>query len=242
MAKNPLSCGSQCNRVTLIILNIIFLLCGIALFVVGLIFRFGGDSLKKDVRAFFSDIDIIGYDFYDLVEAIAIIFIVMGAIIIGFSLLGFIGAACYVRWVLIFYAVLVFIILALELAGVILFFIVRKDMEKALRVGMEESIKKANEGQKDFKDAAEYMFLTFDCCHVTDKRLNYTDGNTSNDQCSTSKTEYGVDCYDSFTTLLKRYQGALVGVCIGVMCIQLMIIILACCLCRAFEKRNAQLV
>ncbi|WAR05331.1 CD9-like protein [Mya arenaria] len=210
MAKNPLSCGQQCTRVTLIALNVLFLLCGIALFVVGLVFRFGGNGLKEEIKPAFENIEINGYEFYDLVNSLAIIFIVAGAVVIVFSFLGFVGAACYVRGALVVYAVLICLALALELAGVILFFVLKNDFEKALKIGMQESIQRANEGDSDYRKGTEYLFES--------------------------------DCYDAFTDWLKNYQGALVGVGIAVIIIELLCVILSCWLCRVITKRSSELV
>ena len=74
---------------------------GIALFVVGLVFRFGGDALKEDIKPAFENININNYDLYTLISSLAIIFIVAGAVVILFSFIGFIGAACFVKGALI---------------------------------------------------------------------------------------------------------------------------------------------
>ncbi|XP_052803618.1 tetraspanin-19-like [Mya arenaria] len=242
MAKNPLSCGQQCTRVTLIALNVLFLLCGIALFVVGLVFRFGGNGLKEEIKPAFENIEINGYEFYDLVNSLAIIFIVAGAVVIVFSFLGFVGAACYVRGALVVYAVLICLALALELAGVILFFVLKNDFEKALKIGMQESIQRANEGDSDYRKGTEYLFESFECCHVSQERHNYTEGNSAQDVCNTASNTYQVDCYDAFTDWLKNYQGALVGVGIAVIIIELLCVILSCWLCRVITKRSSELV
>lgn len=78
-----------------------FQLLGIALFVIGLVFRFGGDQVKEDIRPAFENITVNSYDLYSLINSLAIIFIVAGAVIIVFSIIGFIGAACFVKVALI---------------------------------------------------------------------------------------------------------------------------------------------
>lgn len=79
----------------------VFQLCGIALFVLGLVFRFGGSELKEDIKPALADIEVSGHDLYAAFNALAIIFIVAGAVVIVFSIIGFIGACCFVKIALI---------------------------------------------------------------------------------------------------------------------------------------------
>lgn len=239
MARNPLSCGAKCSRITLICFNIIFLLLGIALFVLGLVFRFGSNTVKDELKPAFDNISVGDYKLYDIINSLAIIFIIIGAIIIGISFIGFVGAACYVKAALIIYAILVGLWLALELAGVIIFFIVRDKLESQVKDGMEKSVKEANNRKADYQKATEFMFVTYECCKVNNERLA-TPGTTS-DICQPTKSTYMTDCYDSFTNWLKKYQAACVGVCIASMVVQLLLIILACWVCRAVSKK-AQMV
>ncbi|XP_045209470.2 tetraspanin-7-like [Mercenaria mercenaria] len=238
MAKNPLSCGAQCSRITLITLNVIFLLLGIALLILGLVFRFGGSELKEDIEPTFKDISINDYDLYSLLNSLAIIFIVVGAVVILFSFLGFVGAVCLVRAALVIYAILIGICLALELAGVILFFVLRSEMTKAVRLGMKESIEKANEGKDDYLKATQYMFKTFECCHVDNEHLPASNLGEATSTCLTTGNKYSVDCYDAFTDWLESYQIAFVVVGICGMVIQLLLIVFACWVCRSSRKEE----
>ena len=72
----------------------IFQLCGIAFLILGCIFRFGDKALKDDIKKAFEDVEISGYNAYDLLNGIAIIFIVAGVVVILISFLGFVGACC----------------------------------------------------------------------------------------------------------------------------------------------------
>ena len=72
-----------------------------ALLILGLVFRFGGSELKEDIEPAFKDIEINNYDLYTLLNSLAIIFIVIGAVVILFSFLGFVGAVCLVKGALV---------------------------------------------------------------------------------------------------------------------------------------------
>lgn len=238
MARNPLSCGAQCSRISLIVFNILFMLIGIALFVLGLVFRFGGKEVKEEIRPTFEDIKISDYDLYNLLNSLAIIFIIIGAIIIFFSLIGFVGAVCYVRVALVIYAILIGISLALELAGVILFFVLRGELEDAVKEGMKKSVQKANAGDPDYLKATQYLFYTYECCKVESERLdNSTKLGQASETCNIQGNNYNTDCYEALTDWLKQYQAAFVGVCIAGMVIQLLLIILACWVCRSVAKK-----
>lgn len=241
MAKNPMSCGTECARISLITLNIIFLLCGIAFFILGLVFRFGGNELKDDIKPAFENIVIKDYDLYGLIDSLAILFIVLGAIVIIFAVLGFIGAVCYVKAALVIYAILLAICLAIELAGVVLFFIMRTEFEDAAKIGMKDSINKANGikdttvgTQEEYHKATVYLFKEFECCHVDNVRLiNGTDTN-----CNTSADKYGKDCYIAVRDWIKTYQGAFIGIGISVMVIELLLIVCSCHVCRSISKKE----
>lgn len=238
MAKNPLSCGAKCSRITLITLNVIFLFLGIALLVLGIMFRFGGSELKEDIEPTFKDIQISNYDLYSLLNSLAIIFIVIGAVVILFSFLGFVGAVCLVKGALVFYSILIGLCLALELAGVILFFVLRGELTKAVRLGMKESIEKANAGQEDYLKATQYMFKTFECCHVDNEKLDPGNLGEAEGTCMTMGDKYSVDCYDAFTDWIKGFQVAFVVVGICGMIVQILLIIFACWVCRSASGKG----
>lgn len=240
-SKNPLSCGAQCSRITLITVNVIFLLCGIALFVLGLVFRFGDDStIGKEFQATLEKVKIDDYDLHTLIDSLTILFIIVGAVIIGFAILGFVGAVCYVRCALVLYAILLGLCLAVELAGVILYFIMRNKLETGFKKGMQEVIidaNKAGNGSESLK-ATHYFFKTFECCHVSSTRLNATPPGESTVTCSTSSNAYQKDCYDAFVERIKAYQGAFVGIGIAVMVSQVILIILAIWICRIASRKE----
>ena len=71
-----------------------FQLCGIALLIVGCLFRFGNDQLKEDMKPTFENINISNSSAYDLFFGLSIVFVTAGAFIIIISIFGFIGAAC----------------------------------------------------------------------------------------------------------------------------------------------------
>lgn len=236
MARSPVSCGAKCSRITLVTLNIIFLLCGIAFLVLGIMFRFGSDELQKEIQPTFESVEITGYNAYDLFNGIAIIFIVAGAVIIVISFLGFVGACCTARIALYIYCVLIGLIVIIELAGVILFLILNAKVEDALKDGLKKTIEKANDGQKDSQDSAMYMMNTFKCCHVNNLRLA-EEGNTA-ETCAMGAEARGKDCYMAINDWVHQYSTPLIIIGICVIVVQIFMIVFACCVLRAYRKEE----
>lgn len=236
MARSPVSCGAKCSRFTLITLNIIFLLCGIAFLVLGCIFRFGSDELQDEIKPALSDVEISSYNAYDLFNGIAIIFIVAGAVTIIISFLGFVGACCTARVALYIYCFMVGLIVIVELAGVILFFILNGEMEDSLKKGLKTTIERANEGQKDSQSSAEYMMKTYKCCRVDNEDLD--DYGEAAATCALGQEANSKDCYEAIQEWVKQYSVTLIVVGICVIVVQIFMIVFACCVLRAYRKEE----
>jgi len=238
MGSNGMGCGAQCSRVTLGFLNIIFLVCGLAFIVLGGIFRFGSDKMKSEVEPTLSKVDIGNYNLYSLSTNLAIIFMVAGGIMILFSALGFVGACCLSRCSLVLYGILVGVVLIVELAGVILFFVMRSKFEDGVKLGLEKSIHTANTGSGDVKksqqESLEYLFREFECCHVNGTRL--TDRGSVKDICDSGKADYAKDCYDALKEWIMKYQTAFVAIGISVIIVEVLLIVCACAVYRGAEK------
>lgn len=236
--KTALSCGEQFSRITLIILNLIFLLCGIAFLIIGCIFRFGNNELKEDIKGAFEDVEISTYNAYDLFNGLAIVFIVAGAVIIIISAIGFVGACGTIMTALYIYAVIVGLLVVLELAGVILFFIIDDEIEEAFKDGLQTTIDKANDAESKFQEdsqkSAEYMMKTFECCHVNNKRL--ADLGEAKDTCTQSGEAFHKDCYKAIKDFVKGYSTALIVIGIVVIVVQILMIIFACVVARTQRK------
>lgn len=236
MARSPVSCGAKCSRFTLVTLNVIFLLCGIAFLVMGCIFKFGSDELKEDIKPSLDKVEISNYNAYDLFNGIAIIFIVAGAVIIVISFLGFVGACCTARWALYIYCIFVGLIVVVELAGVILFLIMNGEVEDALKLGLKKTIQQANDGNTDSQNSAEYMFKTYKCCHVEQTRLN--NRGTAEDCKSMTSEAFGKDCYEAVSEWIRQYSTPLIVIGICVIVVQIFMIVFACCVARAYRKEE----
>ncbi|KAL3886876.1 hypothetical protein ACJMK2_026837 [Sinanodonta woodiana] len=154
-----LTCGGRFAQIFLILLNTLVLLFGIAFLVVGLIFKFGEQKfLDEKIKPTLGDIKLEGNSLYYLADAFTIIFIVVGAVLIAIAIIGLIGAGCLVRWMLVVYASFVILIFILEIVAVAFFFVMRREFNDTITTGMKESIKKANEGNKDVRDGIVYIF------------------------------------------------------------------------------------
>lgn len=242
MARSPVSCGAKCSRFTLVTLNIIFLLCGIAFLILGIIFRWGSDELRKETETALSEVQVSGYSAYDLFSSTAILFVITGAVIILIALLGFVGACCTARIALYIYCVLVGLIIAVELAGVILFLIFQGDVDDALKTGLKKSIERANtpggEFREDNQKSMEYIMRTYHCCHVEASRLNQYYNEDTRSKCSYGTPERDEDCYQEIKEWVNQYSIPLIVIGIVVVIVQLFMIVFACCVIRAYRKEE----
>lgn len=241
MARSPVSCSAKCSRITLVTLNIVFLLCGIAFLVLGIIFRWGGQELREDTKVALSEVQVAGYAAYDLFNSAAILFVITGVVIIIISFLGFVGACCTARWALYIYSVLVGLIIAVELAGVILFLIFQGDVDDALKTGLRKSIERANGGGEfaaDNQKSMEYIMRTYKCCHVENLRLNNYLNEDTRSKCSYGTPEREEDCFTEIKEWVNQYSIPLIIIGIVVVIVQLFMITFSCCVIRAYRKEE----
>ncbi|KAK3093603.1 hypothetical protein FSP39_017986 [Pinctada imbricata] len=151
---------------------------GVALLVIGCLVRFNQDSLvTENAEKLFEAIELDAasdINLKDFLNSVALVFIVSGAFAAIVGLSGCIGACCEVKFLLVVYSIFVLLILAAQIAGVVMMFLIRSDVEKVLKREMKESIQEKYEGDKSSNGlslAWNSIFLEFDCCGVD----NYTD-------------------------------------------------------------------
>lgn len=170
--------GKSCGKIFLVSVNTFFLLLGVALLVIGCLVRFNQDSLvTENAEKLFEAIELDAasdINLKDFLNSVALVFIVSGAFAAIVGLSGCIGACCEVKFLLVVYSIFVLLILAAQIAGVVMMFLIRSDVEKVLKREMKESIQEKYEGDKSSSGlslAWNSIFLEFDCCGVD----NYTD-------------------------------------------------------------------
>lgn len=164
----PGTCCKQFGKWFLIVLNIIFFLLGIGLLVAGIIFKI--NAVFVEVLPTLNKVQVVGNNLGDLLNSVSILVIIIGifvALVAGF---GLFGVYCKKKTLLIVYAILVFILVAMQTAAVV--FLSKISL-------FNERIKNVMLGmlQKNFIDDSfnttnalsngwNYIFLRYGCCAV----------------------------------------------------------------------------
>lgn len=169
---------------------------GFALLVIGCLVKFKEDLVTKYAKELFKVIklDSADYNLDELLSSSAVVFIIVGVVILIVGVLGCFGACCGWRVFLVIYAIIVFLVLIAEIAGVVLAALMKKDVDTVVKKGMKESIAEFYKGdlsQEPVSLAWNSLLIEFKCCGVDNYKdfMNATNWNkTYNGQTLDLKT------------------------------------------------------
>lgn len=166
MCENTGCCGSFI-RVVLSLINIIFLIFGIAIFLLAALIKWGDIS---SISRLINNEDIKSIIDMSVFNTVAVVLLIFGGFIILLSLIGLIGACCANRFFLVIYEL---VIIALFLAhGCILIVggIKSSDVEKEFRKTLNQtahSLTSSNMTETEFKTKCQGFKIIsqfFSCC------------------------------------------------------------------------------
>ncbi|XP_033758753.1 tetraspanin-8-like [Pecten maximus] len=250
-------CGANLAKVALVVVNVIFLLLGLAIAVAGLYFKFGEDILQDDIKNALDEInlDVVGgVDVYTLLDQMSNIFIAVGFIIFAIGFFGCCGACCQWRWMLVIYAIVVILLMIVQIAGIALFASFKgeinssfsKEATKLLTDKYDRA--SADEDKKKITEGFNQLFKTFQCCGIH----NYTDISSSTTNlppecCPTTVTTSTVcptndandGCFTKLDDLFSKYQTIFIAVGVCIIVFQLLCVIFSFCLCTAISREGA---
>ncbi|XP_055995211.1 CD151 antigen-like [Ostrea edulis] len=171
-----MGCGSAIGKAFLVTVNTIFTILGLVLLIIGCIVKFNKELVTKYADELFKVIKLesANLNLDELLSSSAVVFIIVGVVILIVGVLGCLGACCGWRAFLVIYAIIVFLVLIAEIAGVVLAAFMKKDVEKVVKDGLKKSITefyKGDEFQEPVTLAWNSIFIEFDCCGVD----NYMD-------------------------------------------------------------------
>uniref|UniRef100_K1Q1J8 CD63 antigen n=1 Tax=Magallana gigas TaxID=29159 RepID=K1Q1J8_MAGGI len=126
-----MGCGLAIARVFLVVVNTFFTVLGIALLVIGCLVKFKEDLVTKYAKDLFKVIklDSAVYNLDELLSSSAIVFIIVGVVILIVGVLGYFGACCGWRVFLVIYAIIVILVIIVEITGVVLAALMKKDTQ-----------------------------------------------------------------------------------------------------------------
>jgi len=221
----------SCIKYLMFVFNFVFVVCGIALIVVG------GVVQGKDFTQFLNS---------KYVTAPTIL-IVVGVIIFVLAFLGCYGSVRENHCMVMTFGILLFIIFVVEIAGGITAYVNRHEVENILRDSMNTTFQ---QNKKDFTPLWKEMQSKWECCGL-EGPLDYEKmygNNTLPNSCCPSQTDplfkcdnqdkehYKQGCYPIFLDRVRSAVGVIGGVAIGIAVIELIGVMFSCCLASAIKK------
>ncbi|XP_053408746.1 tetraspanin-18-like [Mercenaria mercenaria] len=170
------SCWDGLARLLLVLINIVFLLIGLAITVCGFILRYakalyepfletGMNQLQKVLtETNLASFKVTDIDIGEVVMSLAIGLIIGGLVLVGISFLGCCGACCKVRFMLWLYAIVIIVFVVVEAVGIGLLY-GKPDMVKGqLKSQMSEY--EGLKSEKVFSLGWNIIMIQFQCCGV----------------------------------------------------------------------------
>jgi len=244
-----MGCCDALLKAILVITNVVVMVAGAALVVVGAIFLAGNFDFFPDLEEYSNNVD-----------AVLIAMIVIGVVLLIVGMVGCCGACTGKSGLLNFYFVVVFIVLILELV-IIIVGVVKKDevMEASdeaattLFEGYTSRFISAVKNPTAISDAealaVNWAQFSFSCCGLTNGPSYWkTDGNTEippgccsdwtgtfnldgdalKTSCSTDATTYSIGCTEAFNNFVEDFGIVLIVVIVLIMVFEIICLIAAC--------------
>jgi len=196
-----MACAGKCAKVLLIIFNVIFWLLGAGALAAGVLVM----TLRQKLTGWLDRLSPTAGDIAEsadegLVRAGAITLCVVGAIIIIIAFLGCCGAVCESKPMLAIYSLIVFLLLAAEIAGAVVAYLMRDKVEAYVQKFVNQTIAEKYVGLyfpngagqlveqiDELSDGVDFAQIGFQCCGLMgpndfsyaskwNKDVSYTDG------------------------------------------------------------------
>ncbi|XP_051168039.1 tetraspanin-1-like isoform X2 [Leptopilina boulardi] len=246
-----MGCTSRCAKYFLCFFNFIFFIAGGAALAVGIWLIADKNSFINLIRQI-DDTDVLNNTDAHILEMISYILIIAGALTFFVSFLGYCGAMFESRCLLCVYGILILIVLILECVVVGLAFELKGDAEKETQNLLKSTIKYYS-GQNDAVTLAWDQIMTqFQCCGVENYNdfkyaTNWTQRKTVPEACckkggldsncifnpTDDNSNYQTGCFKKLVEAIENNAEIIIGVCAGLVFIEVLVIILAlylaCC-------------
>jgi len=236
-----MGCKKNMIKLLLVVFNVIAVIIGLALLGIGAYAKYEfGDILSVSESSFTS---------------IPAMLMIIGVLIFILGFLGCFGSFRENRVVLIIYTILLVLVLMGEIVAVILSFIYKSNIVDAAEEGLNNKVGGYIDGVEDDIEIMDKIQETLDCCGVHGP-ANYTENakwvkehgnNTVPASCcpaieeSDAKTckladSYTDGCQDVVVDALGENAGLIIGIVVGAILIQLVLVILGCVFCRRVAR------
>ncbi|ESO96338.1 hypothetical protein LOTGIDRAFT_174860 [Lottia gigantea] len=182
------NCVSNCGRVLLVTLNILFLIIGFVLLLLGiLVFAYtpaldyvlaaATSAFEGSISGQATDVTFTADRLLSIIQLFAYILIGLGAFFFIMALLGIIGACCKVKCVLIVYIILMVLLIVAQIALMVIIFSERQVIEPSMKQPMLDMTMKytGSTGENGETITLNFLMISLSCCGVN----NYEDFNSS---------------------------------------------------------------
>ena len=182
-------CSPKNAKKGLVIINVIFILCGLALLIPGLLVVYNEDVINDEVLPALKSISIASTNLGDLAKSLSISLIVIGSFVLIVSVVGACGACYEIRCCLIIYMVVVAILFIAKAVVVIMWIMMNVEIEGKLKSEMKKGLGTFSEDSLTGDQTSagwNYLQMNLECCAVDAVTSATNDYDVSNWQASIS--------------------------------------------------------
>lgn len=223
----------SCIKYLLFVFNLLFAISGITILAVGATILASQNNLQLITENYWSG---------------AIVLIAVGFIVFLISFLGCCGAIRNSNVMVMSFAILLIIIFVLELTAAVAAYVLRADVHDMVQNGLNKTILSYNNNTQ-FKEGWNILQHDFECCGVNGPEdwKNVFKNTTLPDVCCPDKDvkesctmgttqHYTEGCLKKFENTIQNKALLAGGIALAVCFIQIIGVILACCLGKALRK------
>lgn len=229
-----MGCGMGMIKYLLFIFNFIFVLCGLAILIVGVLVHIGDKKYTNEMEGL-----------TDNLTFPSIALIVIGSIIFVIAFFGCCGAIRESHCMVITFASLLLTILIIQVAIAIYTFVALKNADDInFRDEYKTKVFDKYNSSEETKEFVDFIQNELKCCGVD----SYNDflrnkpyipgsccGKNSSDTC-TQQNAYQTGCVSALKDLFKYASAILGGIALGIAAIELIGIIFALCLANSIKN------
>lgn len=167
-----LDCGGKMGQFILVIINTVFLLMGLGLFIPGIVLQTNIDFVTEEIKPVLDQVSVTGIALGDVVKNLGLGFIIVGVFVFLVAVLGLLGACCKSKCLLTIYAIIVLLILLSQIVVVILWFTMQNQLNSVVKDELSTSLKDnfrddSLNGTNQLSNGWNYIFLTLQCCGIS---------------------------------------------------------------------------
>lgn len=165
-----LGIGGKCGMFFLVSVNLLFLLLGLGLMIVGIIMKVDSNVIDKtEVVQALNEVSLNGsLKLGNVASSLSVLTICVGAFILVIAALGCFGACCKNRCLLVTYAIVVLLIFVVQVVAVALWFAMKDKVENTVKGELLKSMNKYEgvDSDKEVSKGWDLIFIGFDCCGI----------------------------------------------------------------------------